>query len=339
MKSTYALYVFISTFLILLFSELLSFKWLQSKEKAEPFFYSRAQGDVPPIWDGQHKAYNTLDPLLSWTINPDAIDEKDYTLEQASIVLEHFTNSTDTLKIYISGGSTSDLIFDETNWPNCLYRQLKEANHSVKIYLAAVGGYNSGQEYLKTIRDISSIKPDVHISYSGANEINPKGYYSNYECSLYENISNTKYVGLLPNLRKIITPQKVRFQLYQPNTVNTAEFWKNNMRYMHALSMANDYKFYGILQPVIYYGSKVENSNFDKTLYKEYKIDYDLFYPEAQQFASTTPYVFDFTSVFQDNDRLIFKDDCHLLNETDQCLIGQAVFELITDSIKLQSIE
>jgi hypothetical protein len=338
-KSTYTLYVFISTLLLLLFGELVSFKWLQSEEKAESFFYSSGHSKVVPIWNGQHKAYTTLDPLLSWAINPDSVYEKAYAYEQASIVLEHFTSATDTLKIYISGGSTSDLIFDKTNWPNCLYTQLKEANYSVKIYLAAVGGYNSGQEYLKTIRDITNIQPDIHISYAGANEINPKGYYSTYEWSLYQDISTIKYVGFLPNLRKLINPPKVKFQLYQPNTVNTAEFWQNNMRYMHALSVANDYKFYSILQPVIYYGSMVENANFDKKLYKEYKVDYDLFYPEAQQFASKTPYVYDFTTVFQDDNRLIFKDDCHLINETDQCIIAQAVFELITDSLKLQSIE
>lgn len=334
MKSTY-IYIIIAALGLLLIGEFVSYKSLQKQGANESLFIQKKQSDELLVWEGKHLAYNTIDPLLSWAINPAAIEAQGYKTAHSAIVLEHFTNSPDTTIIYISGGSTSDLMFDSDNWPIFLFQLLKENNYSTQIYIAAVGGYHSGQEYLKTIRDIADIKPDIHISYSGANELESKGYYSEYEYGLFKHLVNQRYTGILPNLRKKISAPNSNLDLYQANQVNTFTFWKNNMRYMHALATLDDYQFYGILQPVIYYGSDKENPAFDQTLYAEYRKDYDDFYPLAQQFARSTAYLWDFTNVFQNEDRLIFKDDCHLLDKKDQLYIGRQIFALITDSLNI----
>lgn len=340
MKFSFKYFLFLISFL-LFFGELSAFLILKKTQQNEALFFQKNDRQTSLVlWQEQQELkYNVIDPLLSWTHNPDLIQKQGYYYKTNCILLSNAKVSTDTFKIYISGGSTSDLMFDEKNWPIQLIKKYANQNQTVLIYVASVGGYHSGQEYLKLIRDIEIIQPDIHISYSGANEIHNTGYYTYYENRLLENLISSPSVGFLPNFRKIFKTRSTKVELYRGEEKGVFEFWKQNILLMHSIAEIYNYKFISIIQPVIYYGSNMENPEFDSSLYKEYKKDYDNFYPLAISFAEQTKFVHDFTTIFANDDNIVFKDDCHLMNEQDQAKIAHHIFTLISDTLKSNILE
>lgn len=324
--------IFIITFLLVIFGvELISFLFLLSKDKQESFLIKKNK--TPLVWEGKYKAYNTIDPLLGWAIDKDTINSRSYTIEHGSILLESDKfNFQDSIKIYISGGSTSDVIFDSLNWPVLLLKLFEESNISAKIYVASVGGYNSGQELLKTLRDIDDINPDFHISYSGANEADNGSYVSNYEQELYESFFYKNLNGILPNFKKLFLNKNIETTVNHRYLKDNFVFWANNLDAMHALSIQKKYNFIGVLQPVINYGSKVKNTAFDKQIIKNYIDGYNRFYPNAMLHADSINYVLNFTDIFKAfSTDLIFSDDCHLIDVKYQKIVAQNIFNKILE--------
>lgn len=314
--------------ILLLIVELVSYSVLKIKDKQESFFLKLNK--TPKLWNGEHKDYSLLDPLLGWGINEDSIASRNFVAKYASIYLEsNIKDNSNPIVIYISGGSTSDLMFDGLNWPYYLQNFFKENNIAANIYVGAVGGYNTGQELLKVLKDINEINPDYHISYSGANEVDNGSYVTLYEYDLYLSMSK-KYYGLLPNFKKLILNNASNVSVSERIVSDNFHFWANNMSAMQALAVQNNYKFIGILQPVINYGSLIKNDNFDKLILNNYIEGYDKFYPKAILHADSVDYIYNYTDVFKYySSELIFKDDCHLGDRIYQEVIAKNIFELI----------
>ena len=98
----YILYLLISTFLILLGIESLSFIILKLKSKEKSFLFQRI------IDNDGFKEYKIIDPLLGWAISKEDVVDKELNVEHNCVVLNSIDSDSSPLKIYISGGSTSD---------------------------------------------------------------------------------------------------------------------------------------------------------------------------------------------------------------------------------------
>ena len=75
-------------------------------------------------------------------------------------------------KIIILGGSTSDSNYTWfASWPEILASRLHEGGYDIQILNGAMCGYNIQQEFLKLIRDVLPLKPDLVIDVSGTNNV------------------------------------------------------------------------------------------------------------------------------------------------------------------------
>jgi len=314
--------------LILVGIEFYSNSILSSKNISCDLFYNKA--DESEFWClKDNYAYTQIDPLLGWSIDYSKIDKADFIQKNNSTYISSLNiNCNDTLIIYISGGSTSDLTYDKNNWPKSLLNTLERNNICSEIYIAAVAGYSSGQELLKSIRDINKIKPDIHISYSGVNEMENPNYVSWYETHLIESIFSK--ATILPST---ITLLKSKIDSHPKITIkniehyNAVDFWQQNMKNMNGLAIANNYFFIGVLQPVFKFEEHLINTE-NKNL-AHFANDYIQFYPEARNISSHANYIFDLSRTFDDYQNNVFKDDCHLSDEKYQDIIGNKIYNII----------
>jgi len=340
MKKTFYFITF-STLLILVFLELFAHFSLKSKGISYPLFYNYSSSNFTTPWNGKHKAYSKIDPLLGWGINSNEIEALEFSTARNCIVLENGITEKKDIVVYISGGSTSDLVYDQNNWPRHLLANFEENEISAKIYVAAVGGYNSGQELLKTIQDVESIQPDFHISYAGANETEFPSYTSPYEKAFFENVLKRKR-GLLPNTIEWISQLKNSAQqtleLGEVPVWEASEFWERNIKLMHAISNSNNTIFLSILQPVK--GQDEALRYFEQVNVETAHLvsDYKAFYPIAKEITKNYSFVYDFTKIFSTQGADVYKDDCHIALPIHQQMISEAIFNLI-DSMIVRTVE
>lgn len=126
-------------------------------EESLLFLKGLSKDVIYEIWRFDNaKLCNYFDPQLGYS----RIDDiPGYTI---------YEGNANSKKVMILGGSTSDHTFDGINsWPYLLYEKFKKR---VTVYNGGIVGYNSSQELLKLCRDISIIRPDIVISYSGIND-------------------------------------------------------------------------------------------------------------------------------------------------------------------------
>lgn len=325
-KKTFVIVILAS--LILLLVEFVSMQYLQRLNKAKSFLILASEDK--DSWQTKNQNYNTIDPLLGWAANQENIQNLGWTWTNNCILLEHLNLDQIPIKIYISGGSASDLLYDKENWPAQLLDEFVQRNIAVQIYVAAVAGYNSGQEVLKTLRDIQEIKADIHISYSGANEMEENNYVSLYEhhnlSALIEPRSSKLFPNTISLLQELLSRPKSQAKILELNKLDAPIFWEQNMRNLHALSQEYNYTFVGVLQAVFNFMDK-ENSNEIPIHYIE---DYQYFFPKAIALSENYTYLYDFSSKFKDEDA--FLDDCHLKHIKYQKEIAQAMYKIIDTS-------
>lgn len=321
------------TFFVLLFAEYVSYLKLKKSKNNFGFFYLLNSGDKIKIHKKQFK-YGYLDPFLGWGYRSSEILKNGYKVKDNLIVLNNsLDSSTDTLSIYISGGSTSDILFTIDNWPIHLFSKLKSENISFILYVAAVGGYGSSQELLKYMRDGSSISPDIVISYHGANEFNNPYYVNKYSQDIYNDyVRKSKTTKLFPNLiyvvRNIIGLNNYSLELH-PIPKEANKQYEKNMKTFKVLAEGYGFNFYGILQPVAGIAGLVTND------YNEFQNNniqgYLNFYPKALKFVNEHDYMHDFTNIFH-HDKNPFMDECHLKSEF-QHLIADSVYVIIKEHL------
>ena len=183
--------------------------------------------------------FHEIDPLLGYAKTEQEQTKKGFVVEKGCVVLSD-NNDTGQINILITGGSTSDLSLYPDMWPIELNKILKAKGINAKLYCAGTGGYNSGQELLKLIRDGISTNPVIHISYSGANDYGGKSYVSEFEQHLYTiqlNKGTTSW--LMPStivfLRKCLKLDHPDINLRPLDKIPGFEFWVENMRLMHSI--------------------------------------------------------------------------------------------------------
>jgi len=285
--------------------------------------------------------YRLIDPLLGWGLTDDAITEVGYKQVQNTVLIETEKDCELPLRIWITGGSTSDIVLNKENWPLLFLRLLEEKGYCAEIYVAATGGYSSGQELLKTIRDGISLNPDIHISYSGANEHVSPRYTSRQEQSFYYRaIDGKKPSALLPNtvfaLNTFVFKGKDKLELLVESDFPPDRYWINNMNYMKALAIAGNYNFEGILQPLL--GTSSYSQKEIESKHRLYVNKNQAIYPAMKSHADTTSYLHNLTAIFDTIHGMVYKDDCHIEAEY-QKIVAKAIFDIIEKDISQQQIK
>lgn len=277
-----------------------------------------------------------IDPLCGWAWSNQAIQQSGFEVSNnCAVVRSRGKFPAQPLKIFITGGSTSDMTLKNPNWINDLQQIFTRQDINAVFYCGAVCGYNSWQEYCKLISDGLSLKPDIHISYSGANDCSINvGYVTRYENEFYETAMRQQNISpLLPStvylLKSMLKINYGGLKIKKTESPQPLQFWEQNMGIMSGAAHVNGYHFMGILQPVLGQGSyrqsnaaeadsagKVGRSSFFKT-----------YYPQAAEYVlkqDTT--LFDFTHIFDTVQGNVFVDYCHIDGDY-QKTVAQNVFE------------
>jgi hypothetical protein len=295
------------------------FWFLQNEKGKADSFLIRLAKKTNPI---QTVNYCEADALLGWKIKK----IKNYSSENQDIIITNSQKNKKVINIYISGGSTSDLLYDSLNWPHFLLMKFEENNILVKIRIGAVAGYNSGQELLKLISS-DALKPDIHISYSGANEVEHPDYVSLYESEFFQNKANPKPSFFMPNTINFIREKRsTNISVSQRENYAPIEFWYKNMSQMAQLAKGGNYTFFAILQPVAGYRNVVPKKMPDGA--KRYINLYPSFYKKATKLIKNQQNFIDLSRFFENEKKSVFKDDCHLSNPKNQQKIANEIFTL-----------
>lgn len=307
--------------------------WKLSQQKHQfSFLVNMPVGSI--VQKTTTSGFNEIDPLCGWAISNDAIVKLGFQVK--SNCVEFSTDNKETskpIKILITGGSASDVVTHPANWPTTFVSLLRQNKIQAKVYVAAIAGYTSGQELLKLIRDGLMVQPDIHISYSGANDGDDGGYVSDYEKEFYEKSLKEGNVSLfLPNtvyfVRNILLGGRNQPQLKQCQPIEGFDFWRQNMSIMESIAIKNRYNFIGILQPVLGQGNfrshmlELKNKNRVEK-YKE-------FYPKIIEYIPSDSCLLNFTNLFDTASSQVFVDDCHLTDPY-QHTVAQAVFKELLD--------
>lgn len=337
-SSKYILFLFTSIVGILLIVETLSLLYLKKNSfKTESFFIHLNPYKNDGFKRLTNFEFDIIDPLVGWKMSNESLNKKGFEVKNDLIILKTNNNSCESKQsILITGGSTSDIGLHKHNWPIFLSEIFKEKNHCVDIYIGAVGGYNSGQELLLLISKLKDIKPNVIISYSGANEGLFPSYVSEYEYGFFKNFTTEK-LKLLPNFKKLWKMktnenESLNLKLATAEKRLPHKFWLENMKYMNSLALGANSKFIGILQPVYNYsGRDIQESDIENHAYNEYLYSYSKFYPYCKEETFNYSFTYDFTNVFTGIAEDPFEDDCHL-KEDYQHIIADTIYQLLLDS-------
>ncbi len=277
--------------------------------------------------------FNEIDPLCGWATKSSTIQDMGYKVKYDCEVLQSNGDyPSKPIKILISGGSTSDIALHKENWPNELYKLFLEKKINATIYVAAVGGFSSGQELLKLLRIEWQIEPNIHISYSGNNDGEDGGYVSSYEQSFYETAYRERATSpILPStiflFKKALNLSYDDLIIKKKDSIPSFIFWKQNMNTMKGLAQINGYKFIGILSPILGFGNYHQDIEKDKDIIKRIE-GYKQYYPQAQKHVLTDSLLYDFTGIFDTIKGQVYKDDSHI-NSVYQALVAQNVFKLL----------
>jgi len=283
------------------------------------------QGLIEGTEGFQGVGYDEVDPLLGWGMSEGRLNELGHPVEHnMPVLVSDSPCDGDTVRILITGGSTSDMAFARENWPIDLARMLRDSGICAKVFVGAVGGYSSGQEVLKLLRDGLKTHPDIHISYSGANETYSPSFVSPYEEKVFNRIMETRSTVLLPNLVYLIRRQLGMvsgLKIHPTWPADAATFWMDNMQTMYALAEQRGYSFIGVLQPVLGIGTVNQPKEMDE--WADLIAEYRAFYPFAIDHSLKQPYLVNLTAMFDTVAGPVYVDDCHLRPEMQPIVAGE----------------
>jgi hypothetical protein len=202
-------------------------------------------------------------------------------------------NNINNEKIITLGGSTTDGFYQQysngNTYPLLLDKIFKSKGYNIDIINGGVGGYNSTQELLKIITEVSelNLKTKIIISFNGINELWGYGqnnlysnknnsfikskykdspYLSTTLYSMYLNqiwIKQNKYVffKFLPNIQSLIIYltrknnfEKTKFNNLTNNytlNLNNIERWEKNITLMYKIAKSSNISYFTFLQPTL----------------------------------------------------------------------------------------
>ncbi len=276
--------------------------------------------------------FDEIDPLCGWSMSNKRIENMGYKTKQNCEVLEcHGTWPAEPIRIFVTGGSTSDIALHNDNWPLELQKIMTNDSVNATIYVGAVGGYTSGQELLKLMRDGMKICPDIHISYTGANEGSDSGYVSEYERDFYQGAYAQNYAGsIMPSTLFLIKSSfhlgYIDLSIKKTEPTHAYDFWRQNMAAMGGIAYKGKYSFLGVLQPVLGMGH-YHQANEKEIDPGGYSKGYKQYYPQAQEYIKVKDSTLtDLTGVFDTATKPVYIDDCHI-NASYQRVVAESIYK------------
>lgn len=244
-------------------------------------------------------------------------------------------NHDDDYKIAVLGGSTTDgTLFPFKSWPEFLLKKME--NSKVTIFNGGVVGYTSTQEFMKLLRDILYLTPDMVIVYDGFNDIAFKEGRNPFDFSdihramefVHENKSKIWLDIFAENAAPYtgICPSEDKFSI-----------WLNNIKRMKGICESEGIKFIAFHQPILY--SKPNLTKNEKgLLWSTWRINdcykwANIFREKVKAVISACDYIYDLSNIF-DNETDVYMEDCHVYEKGNN-IIADAVYRVIRDKIQL----
>lgn len=337
------LFLTVSTLILLIIIELVSYAVLLPVEKKLPFLLNTKK-DAKVVHRRKPDEYVALDPHLGYAhhFSESKIRNlsRDYTWVDGFVIYRH---SPDHLKkpiILTLGGSTTDGINYGHSWPEELQRILNSKGITATVINGGTGGYSTNQELIKLLRDGLSFDPDIVISYSGVND---RGEYSelpypmihSYQKEITQTLLNKTYPYLLPNTIAAIQnfsglnkSQNLKSTYGVKTRLTLAGQYKRNIELMNAIATSQNAKFFGFLQPNAYFSSKHE-ALLKQKRGKTYISNLVKLYTEITSSPMSLSYLHNATRIFEDHDGVYKDDGIHVTSKGDS-IIANFVFETIS---------
>lgn len=214
----------------------------------------------------------------------------------------------------VLGGSTSTSnVYRTVSWVEYLYKLMVEAGYSPIIYNGAMCSYGIVDEFLRMIRDIEPLKPDVVISFSGVNNTSARKVI---------NLFNTCSGGFEINYNgDVISGMKSNETLY--------DFWCRISKLMRMVAEYHGARVYNFLQPMNSTDKSydlMQTSMFELTEHKEYVEEY-----KVKALRETDQFYIKLLSMFEGKKEM-YIDMCHYSNKANR-LIAECVFEIIKQDL------
>ncbi|MBD5523504.1 MAG: SGNH/GDSL hydrolase family protein [Lachnospiraceae bacterium] len=220
--------------------------------------------------------------------------------------------------VTLGGSTTTSEAFRVPCWPELLFKKLIEEGHEIVIYNGGVDGYTAADELHKLIRDVSCIKPDLVISFSGINNrrrsVYP--YVSSHLINVFEEICHD---GLCKGLKNEV--------------MSTAQIWIQQEQMMREIS-ENVYnaKFICFVQPV--YISKEKLLPWERLQFvnvdgnREFSLK---FRKEVSELAKQFAWMVDMQDFFDEYPDVFF-DSMHVYEKGNQ-MIADEIYNYIKEGL------
>lgn len=276
------------------------------------------------LWDINIERKNYLDINLGYTF--DSIKGK-----YPGIVM-YGEEKEDNYKIAMLGDSTTDgLIYLFKAWPELLYEEI--GGNRVIVYNGGVGGYVSGQQLIKFIRDMLLVQPDMVIVYGGYTDVGVTTQYPfafAYAKTVFDYVKTNMPKGSNMEDSKIIYSGI-------ESRANVFENWLSNIRCMYAIAKERNIKFYTFCQPWL--GSKNEKSIKEKNLMlsmRSKELSFRMknsFRRYMSQKKDIPNYIYDLSHIFDEKD--VYIDYVHVWEEENR-IIAEAIKQVILPEIEAE---
>lgn len=233
-------------------------------------------------------------------------------------------------KIAVLGGSTTDgAAFPFKSWPQMLYEKL--GKQGITIYNGGVSGYTSGQELVKLIRDILSLKPNMIVVYDGFNELN----------------TDTQYPFAFPYAKKVVNYAAEHLEediqgcyesilsLGVQSKRNFFSNWLLNLKNMHAVSKENNIDYLAFCQPEL--SSKRGKTMQEKNMLLSAPAGYSFtrkkeeFRNCIEKISKLPDYIYDLSYIF-DGESDIYMDSCHVWEKGNR-IIAEEIAKIVLPKI------
>lgn len=239
-----------------------------------------------------------------------------------------FGDANAKMKILTLGGSTTDYSVSGINsWPYYLQKEIDKNNISCQVINGGIGGYYSGQELLKLLRDGIYLKPDIVISYSGINDAYKK----------HRTEGHPLIASYLKRSLDNVLPKKNKLSYGFEKELDIAEEWIMNTRMMRAICSELDIQFHSFLQPYANIGN-YKLSEREEAFLNNYNSYFGVveetkrfFYEKVWEKLPEYPYMHDLTDIFSGMTG-IYYDICHVSEEGNE-IIAKEIYKRIQDKL------
>ena len=224
------------------------------------------------------------------------------------------SDKEESYRIVTLGGSTTDgMIYPFKSWSQILYEKIGQEN--ITIYNGGVYSYNSGQEVVKLIRDVLTLRPNMVIVYDGFNDMYCKARYP-YEFRHLGQVFEHAVEHVETNIYMEETKNEMsRGVESQQDVFNN---WLSNIRTMYAIASERNIHFFSFCQPALCSkkGKTVQEKNMLLST-KSDQINFQInksFRTCLERMAQIPSYMHDLSYIF-DGKPDIYMDICHVWEE------------------------